>query len=278
MVFAKFKKIDFSFKKTIILMEIGFIVFLLWLVVLPYPITNYVSNVSLESSEMTKPLMLSFFVYFSIAWIFIVIGLLALKKHLFLKLWFLFSLFYGMFGTRLGIFVSFPAAILSAFGLEFILKKVHPYEKAFFLILMVLCLIALVPGMFETHQLVKESEKSAMLWFNGFTPKDSSIMSSWDRGHPLAYFAQRKIVIDGYFEFAPGLKERNNSMKLLIRTNNCEKIKLEVSKFEIDYFFIHSKVLDSITYQNGVLESGRCEFVFGVFESDGSKILSYNLT
>lgn len=275
-VFKVMKK-PIEAKKTFIIIELIVIVFLLWVLSLPYPATDYVSNVSFESSEMQKPLMMEFFTLFSIAWAFMMIGLLQSKKKLFLLLWFGFSFAYAMFGARLGIFVSFPAAILAGVGFNFILEKVKDYKKIFYFLVLLLCLLALVPGTQNNYRLLNEKEINSMEWIKEFTNTDSNIMSVWDRGHPLTRIAERKVIMDGYFEFAPDLAGRNRAMKELVSTSDCSKIYDHIHSFNINYFYLYSRALHSREFILGVLEAKDCYLMNTVFENDGSKIIKYDL-
>jgi hypothetical protein len=188
----------------------------------------------------------------------------------------LFELFYGVFGTRLGIFVSFPAAILAGKGFSITTEKIKPYTKIFFVLILLMALIIYVPETQIRGTAFNLKERTAMKWFNEFTEKDANIFSSWDRGHPLAELGKRKVVIDGYFEFAPDLNKRNESMKEIISTSDCNKIYTEAKKFNSNYFFVFNAALKSRNFRNGILEA-ECPFMDYVFASDSSKIIKFNL-
>ncbi len=274
---AKVKKIEVSAKKVFILIEGMILVFLFWLNSLPYQFSEYVSDVSFESAEMAKSTLLTQLVLMMFGWIFILIALFKSKKtNLFLVVWFLFELFYGVFGTRLGIFVAIPASILAGKGFSIVLEKIKPYTKIFFVLILFMALLIYVPGTQVGGKFLNTSEKNAMQWINGFTEKDSNILSFWDRGHQLAELGKRPIIIDGYFEFAPGLNERNNSVKEITSTSDCNKILTEAKKFNSNYFFVFKSAINSRNFKNGLLEA-ECPFMNYVFASDSSKIIKFNL-
>ncbi|MBU2100626.1 glycosyltransferase family 39 protein, partial [Candidatus Micrarchaeota archaeon] len=133
LVISKVKGIEVSAKKVFLIIESMVLIFLVWLNSLPYKASEYVSNVSFESSEMTKATLFSQLYLLLFSGTFILVALFKSKrKNFFLIAWFLFELFYGVFGTRLGIFVAFPAAILAGQGFEIVLEKIKPYTKIFF--------------------------------------------------------------------------------------------------------------------------------------------------
>lgn len=56
-------------------------VFLVWLFSLPYPPLQYISNVSFESVELSKLLVLHIFVFFTFSWLFFPYRAFQVKKH-----------------------------------------------------------------------------------------------------------------------------------------------------------------------------------------------------
>jgi len=277
MIIARVRKIDLSIKKVFLIIEAMVLTFLFWLNSLPYHYIDYVSNVSFESSEMTKATLFSQMNLMLFAGIFILIGLFKpKKKNLFLMAWFLFELFYGVFGTRLGIFIAFPATILAGKGFAIVIEKIKPYTKIFFILVLALGLIIFIPETQFKGKFFSDTEKNAMKWFDEFTEKDSNVFSVWDRGHPLAELGKRKVVIDGYFEFAPDLNKRNDSMKEIVSTSDCNKIFIEADKFKSNYFFVFNSAINSRDFKNGLLEA-ECSFMDYVFDSDSSKIIRFDL-
>jgi hypothetical protein len=115
-----------------------------------------------------------------------------------------------------------------------------------------------------------------MKWFSEFTEKDANVFSIWDRGHPLAELGKRKVVIDGYFEFAKELDERNNAMKEIASTSDCNKIFIQAKKFNSNYFFVFNSALNSMNFKNGLLEA-ECSFMDYVFASNSSKTILFDL-
>tara|TARA_Y100000310_G_scaffold337591_1_gene425084 strand:- start:1198 stop:2598 length:1401 start_codon:yes stop_codon:yes gene_type:complete len=277
MLVARVKRLDFVHRKVFILMLVGVLVWLLWLYSLPFSPLDYVSKVSLESVENVRPSFLNFFTFFTFSWIFIIIGLLKfdLKKNLFLPAWLLFSFFYGIFSSRLFIFVSIPAAIIAAGGFSLIFEKTRRYFPILIALLFVLSIIPIMNEVNSTTRFINPAEKKAMQWLQQI-PIDSVLASQWDRGHPLAYLTGRQVVMDGYFEFAPQLDERNESMKILASSSNCETLQAEKEKWGIDYFFVHNSALESLTYKNGLLEAD-CGFISQVYASNNAKIISFDL-
>lgn len=276
MIVAKVKHLDFDFRKTLLIILIGSLVWMLWLYSLPYSPMDYISSVSLESSENSKPLLLSIFTFFTFSWIFLVLGLVKseARNKIFLLSWFFFSLLYAAFSARLAIFLTMPVAIISAAGLGFAFEKTRSVFPVFLALLLILGSMVIFSEANGTGLFVSSSERAAMSWLKT-TPADSVIFSQWDRGHPLTYLSRRQVVIDGYFEFAPDLEERNDSMKVLVQTSNCLKILAESARWNFDFFFLYKGAVESPTYKHGILEAD-CNFISTVYSSDSARILSFN--
>jgi asparagine N-glycosylation enzyme membrane subunit Stt3 len=255
---SRYLKLEFPRKAALATVVGTFAVFLFWLFSLPYPLTDYLSSTSFESVELALTSVASLFAIFTFSWIFIVFALIKLKGHAFEKLWLFFSFAFLIIGFRLGIFMSMPAALFAGWGINFAWQKAKPYSKAFVIILLLLAAITVMPKIAQQGLYVHKSERSAMVWIEGSTPLDATLAAQWDRGHPLTYYAKRKVVLDGYFEFAPGLEERNASIKNLMTTSDCEKIAENASQFGADYIFIHKRALNDRAYRNGLLEATAC--------------------
>ncbi|MDO8537848.1 MAG: hypothetical protein Q7S21_03090, partial [archaeon] len=275
MIFFRFKKINLNYKYFILLILITVIVFIIWLLHLPYPWTDYVSKVSFNSAELSQLSIVSLLYYTKEAWIFALLALIKLKNNLFLKFFFIISLAYALIGVRTSIFLSIPIAILAGFGLSIVFEKVKPYQKIAFVIILMLVLISAMPGFLSKGTYLSVQDREALSWMKDNTSSTAVIFSQWDLGHPITYLAQRITFMDGYFEFAPDVKQRNDEMNILISSSNCSTIKNLVQKNNLNYFFIPTKAINSNTYKFGALEAD-CEFESMVYASDTTKIIKWN--
>ncbi|MBI4053212.1 MAG: hypothetical protein HY394_04195 [Candidatus Diapherotrites archaeon] len=276
-IVSRFRQTGFSFRQTAFAVLPAALVFLAWLFSQHYLLTMYVSRVSLDSAEAAHLSFVNFIIFFSTTAFFVLPGLLFFKARnsVFLRAWFLSMFAVAIFSNRLSIFAAVPAAMLAGYGIDFVFRKTLPYRKIFAMLFLVLALAFSVSLLWQTSRFADFSERSAMQWIGGNTVQDANIFGSWDRGHPLAYFASRAVVIDGYFEFAPRLKERNDSMNAIIGTSDCGKIRAEYSKWNANYFFVHKSALNSNAFKNGILEAEDCANVSRVFSSDGAAILAF---
>ncbi|MFH1225640.1 MAG: hypothetical protein V1676_07640 [Candidatus Diapherotrites archaeon] len=252
-------------------------VFVAWLLTLHYPPNLYVSDISYTSAEMGDFSLIGIATYFTFAWIFIIIGILKMKREFFLATWFIYTLLFAVLGFRLAIFLSIPAAIIAGYGISYVAGKMENNMQLAIFYLMLFTL-AFIPVAAELNndggKFLSDEERGGMLWLRENSDANATIASSWDRGHPLTYFARRKVLMDGYFEFAPNLQERLDAMNMLISTADCGKIKKTVDAFGIDYFFVHSSALNNLSYQNGILEAD-CDFMSLAYSSDKVRIFRY---
>lgn len=250
-------------------------VFALWLLSQHYPLSLYLSSTSLSSAEMSQFSLLDIFIYLPFSWLFIIIGLIKMRKQAFLLVWFAYSLFFAVLGFRLALFLSMPAAVAAGYGIVWVGGKVKQYEKAFYVLLFLLASLAVLGSIYNDRGYVNSGEQSAMLWLRGNSPEGSTIASLWDRGHPLTYYTGRKVLVDGYFEFAPGLDERIDAMEEMISTGDCGKQREISDRFGINYMFIHTYALSSRGFNNGILEAD-CNFMDTVYDSEKARIIRYD--
>ncbi|MDO8627557.1 MAG: hypothetical protein Q7K42_03765 [Candidatus Diapherotrites archaeon] len=277
-----FKKVDFNFRAVVGIIFTGLIVWLAWLFWLTLKglsLDSYFSTVSFESVEAAKLTFLHIASYFSFNWIFFLVALVffgwLFRRNLFFVVWLLSTFFVSIFALRLAIFFTVPGAILSGIGLSWVFANAGKYSKFFVLFLIVLLVVTVQPFIFGYDIDPNISEQMAMVWLKENSLPSESIFAQWDQGHYLTYFAQRKVVMDGYFEFAHELKERNSAIDELASTTNCQKIRTNVEKFSGNYFFVEARVLKSRAFLNGILDAKNCKGVSAVYASEGAKIIEY---
>ncbi|MFH1697316.1 MAG: hypothetical protein ABH854_05435 [Candidatus Diapherotrites archaeon] len=251
-------------------------VFLSWLLTRAYPIELYLSDVSYSSAELSALSLLSILMYFTFSWIFIILGVFKLPERgkYFLLAWFVYTLLFAVLGFRLAIFLSIPAAIIAGWGLLTVEQALSKYKIVFYALLLLLAGISIGGDIYNDAKYINTGERAAMLWLRDYTDENATIAASWDRGHPLTYYAQRKVLIDGYFEFAPGLDERLEVMETLISTADCGKISEAVQDYGIDYFYVHTSALGRRNYMNGILEA-KCEGMALVYSSEKARVFAY---
>ncbi len=254
---------------------IPFLLFVGWLAWFSLPIESYLSSTSLESSEMSSPSILSMIRLLLFSWIFILLGLKFVPKKYFLKFWFGFSFIYGLFSTRLLLFFSLPAAIVAGRGLSFTSSKTVSRKKFFYMLIFLLAVSSLVFTLTSFNKFTSSSDRSALSWLGDNSLPSSVVASIWDYGHPITYFSSRQVLVDGYFEFAPQLEERNADSKTLFQSSDCEKISEIVNRWGLTHSFAGKKWLFSETVKNGLLEAD-CSFVHNIYSSDSAKLFFYN--
>ncbi len=262
-------------RKIAIIILLTFAVFGIWLLSLPYPASLYVSNVSFQSSEMGLMTIAGLFSFFTFSWLFVVFGLWVLQRQFFLKLWLLYSFLYATIGLRLGIFMAMPMAITAGFGIRELWARTRRYSIVFLLLVAMLALLTVLPRLSTQSPFATPQDKAAMLWLGINTDENATIASTWDRGHPLTYYAKRKVVMDGYFEFAPGIEARNNALWTIAQSSDCEKIRENAERYSADYFFIAEAMLKWESFKNGIMEADECPYVSSAFQSDGARIMKF---
>ncbi len=121
------------------------------------------------------------------------------------------------------------------------------------------------------------AERGAMEWLKNNSSPEQSVLAPWDNGHALAYYAQRKQVIDGYFEFGHELPARNDAMNTALNTSNCLAFTNALAQFNASFFYLPGSWFTSSTTKNGILQLQSCPTISIPFSSDGAKIYERKL-
>jgi hypothetical protein len=192
-----------------------------------------------------------------------IMALMALGLSTFLLLWFkLLDIINGL------TFLSIILIILTAYSLkridEFIEKsKLQKYSKLLQIIFIVLFLVTVIPSIFSIVNVSKigplstpeATDVKALLWAADNIPKNSVIMSSMDEGNIVAYYAQRKNVMDTNFLLTPRIDQRKLDVDTVYTTNFETNAIGILNKYNAKYILITKRTLkeygtESIQYVN----------------------------
>lgn len=274
-VVCKLLKKDFPSRQVLISVILAVFIFSLWLISVPFPIEKYISRISLESVEMQQNTFLGFLFFLMFSWPFFIAGFLKAKEKFLEKFWFLYSFFFGIFAFRLFFYFAPVASLFAGSGFAYFLGKIGEYKKIFFVISFLLLLISTLYSIYDITGYPSQQNAAAFSWIRENTPKDSTIASIWDNGHLITKLAERKVLMDGYFEFADRLSERADAFNDLTASSDCSTIEPLEKKWNINYLFIPDYAATARNYRKGILEAKDCGFMDAVFD-DGAKIIRFD--
>jgi len=159
----------------------------------------------------------------------LVLGLiyLLIKKDLLLRLWGLFSIILAIVAERFRIFLGFVFAIASA-------KLVNNKKFWFVFILMILPFSIISINYLSTLGPSNEF-CDAMSYIKNNSKSDINLLVPWYKGHQAEYLSNRKVILDGYAEYAPEVNERVIAYDTIYYSNNTNLILENIQKFDIDY-------------------------------------------
>ncbi|MGV8087257.1 MAG: hypothetical protein ACP5N1_06525 [Candidatus Woesearchaeota archaeon] len=152
--------------------------------------------------------------------------LIALGMSTFILLWFkLLDIVTGF------MFLSITLVILTAYSLkrfdDFISKsKIHKYDKLLMGALIVLFIITTIPSIlyivnnpdFGPSNTPSLSDVEALNWAKENLPKTACIASGLDEGNMVAYFGERKNIMDTNFLLTPRIDQRLKDINELYTT------------------------------------------------------------
>ena len=233
-----------------------------------YSIEDYINlKAIMQSGEMHSFTIKEIFQYLPFSWIFIALGLAKNKSKALLG-WFLGALLLCVISFRTSIHLSIIAGIIAAIGLTKSLEiiKSSGLRPLAIVFLAILALFAILSFPHYSKFPSAEVEKSLIFLKS---KKNASVISRWDSGHLITFFANKPVVIDGYFEFASQLNEREKASYEILSSSNCEKILANMQKFKAEYIFIRNKNRRMV--KNGILEA-ECNFLNKIYENKESVI------
>lgn len=274
-IVLKFKRQELQWQKLFAVVVLTFVVYIIWLSTQQQPLVQYISNISFESAELSKLTLTGILTFFTFSWIFVLVALAKMKENYFLKIWLGFSVAFALIGLRAAIFMAMPMALFAGFGLNVAFENLKKYKKAFFVLIFILLLATILPRVYTFDKYTTEQDRAGISWLAEYTPEESVIASQWDFGHPITYRAKRAVVIDGYFEYAPGLDERKEATEILRQSSNCETIAEQIEKFDIGYFYIPKKSEGGDSYKYGALEAD-CSEISKPYSNDSVMIFAYD--
>jgi hypothetical protein len=269
-----FRKI--SFPLLLPLTMVGMVIlFSLWVWSIGLPFSSYSSKLLSEASELVQFPLIAFILYFPLSWMFAAVGSVKAKLPLLLVSWLLVGIVLGAFGMRFAMYFVPFFSIVAGFGVAWVFSKLVsdtrtlPVFLVFFVVLGVLSVFVMMNGI---HSYVKDSEKPALDFLRENGKPGDAILSSWDQGHVLTYYTKLPVVIDGYFEFAHELEERNNAWKNVFSSSSCQTILGSVDAFHARFVYLSRDEVTSPTARTGILELQNCPGLSLVFASDGARV------
>ncbi|MGV8141550.1 MAG: hypothetical protein ACP5NW_03870 [Candidatus Woesearchaeota archaeon] len=186
-----------------------------------------------------------------------VIILMSLGLSISILLWFkLVDLISGL--TVLGMtLVALMAYSLKQIN-EFIEKsKIHKYEKILHISLVALSIITITPAVWSIvfvsdigpMDIPSITDVQVMQWAAENIPKTAVITAGLEEGNMIAYYGERKNVMDTNFLLTPSIDQRYNDLNEIYTTNFETKAIGIFNKYNSKYIFVTKNTLDEYNIQ-----------------------------
>jgi hypothetical protein len=101
--------------------------------------------------------------------------------------------------------------------------------------------IILSSVLYASHLVRLEPQKetvAALLWLNENSKEDAIVLSDYNNGIYIKYFADRKTVMDYDFEYLPNAEELYNDTLMLFKTRDYKEAMELLNKYSVDYIII----------------------------------------
>jgi len=195
------------------LVGVSFLVLgLLYYLFLPWA-SFQLSSVTLSSEEVSSLNVLSIFGFGGAAWLFVALGLWELRRSFsrfpaWLWAWLLLGVLALAVAIRNLSFAALPVCLFAGAGLFEAARKTKQYSK--WLVALVIVALSIQATLYYAtlDPLASPGFMDSLHWARANTAENSTFLSLWDRGHVITGVAGRRVVMDGYFEFAPQADER----------------------------------------------------------------------
>jgi 4-amino-4-deoxy-L-arabinose transferase-like glycosyltransferase len=174
-----------------------------------------VTQVHFSSEELRGLDLLSMFAFGGVAWLFAALGVRAARRESWARApaWAWAWLALGVLAIAAAIrnlaFVALPAALFAGLGVAQALDKTRPYGRWVAAMVVAGLLVQGVVYYDSLKPVATPELEAALRWARVGTLRSSVFLSLWDRGHLITGVADRPVVMDGYFEFAPQVDERH---------------------------------------------------------------------
>lgn len=177
--------------------------------------------------------------------------LVSLGISAFILLWFkLMDFISGL------IFLSITLVILTSYTLkrfsDFIEKsKIHKYEKIMNAAIIILFIITVIPSLISIVNSSKigplstpsVNDVAALKWASENLPKSAVITAGLDEGNMVAYYAQRKNVMDTNFLLTPRIDQRLDDLNSIYTTTFETQAISALNKYNSKYLLITQETL-----------------------------------
>ncbi len=249
--------------------------FFLWVSSIGLPLSNYASHVSLEASELVKFWLLGLILFFPLSWAFNFVGAWRARLPSVIVLWVILTLGIASLGMRLSIYMIPFLGILGAYGVDYIIREFRSHRVllpslAFFVIALGFVTVYLTMSGVDPYYSL--SERATIDHLSAEAVPHSSVLTIWDQGHVLAYYTGLPMVVDGYFEFAHELDERNAAAKDPLQSGRCSVFTDSMDRFDARYYYISRGELLAEYTRFGLLELEPCPPMRILFSSDDARI------
>lgn len=203
-----------------------------------------------------------------VAWLFILFAVLRQEKTVaprFLWLWLFGSSALMLLASRNAVFAAAPASVLAAAGLRHALAK-NVLRPAVFLLFALGLSFSAILFLADLGPQYSKQTVSAARWLG----ENNAVVSYWDKGHLLTYYGL-PVFMDGYFEFAPQLDERQSLSMRFFRLPS-EHYSAQLREKGVGFVFVDEKMRKDVPFFGGFAESS--PEISRVFDSGGAQIYS----
>ncbi len=219
-----------------------------------------------------------------------IIGIIVTWKHK-RKLWLVYitililfiSLSYFSYST---IYLKFIISIFAGIGFYSILsmKWKLKFIRNLSIFILILGLIFSTTSYISriANSLPDKNIKESLEYLDVYSDPEEIILSHYSRGFWIEYFANRKVVMDSLFTYAPKPNERYQDSNAIFYGSNLQSTKELLDKYKINYIYIDNEMKHGLVWKKekqGLLFLFRNNETFrNIYNENGIEIWYYKST
>lgn len=166
------------------------------------------------------------------------------------------------------ILLSTTLIIISAFTLKkisvyFEKTKLHKYQKIFLSIFIILFILtSVLPAIYLGLEKTKDTPKSediiVLEWTEKNTPKTSTIAATLEEGQMIAYYANRKNIMDDNYLLTPNIDQRLDDIDKIYNTQFQIEAVTNLNKYNAKYLLFTNQAREKYNIQDLAYLDGEC--------------------
>ncbi len=175
------------------------------------------------------------------------------KELIFVYFAVVFLLSVSSYSINSNIYLNFFISIFAGLGFYSIIKRKWEVKLIMDLTILVLLCGLLFSSVSYINRLGSmqpdDNIRKSLEWLNEYSDPEEVVLSHYSKGAFIEYWAERPVVMDSLFEYAPDLNERYNDSVVIFNSRNLKETKNLLEKYSIKYIGIDHEMKKGLVWK-----------------------------